>query len=426
MRAARDLRDFDEVFTGPLHGFAGADDYYARSSAKAAAGPHPHSGPGAERAQRSVPARVGAAAAGRGRPVRDALAAGARRPRRLCRRALARAPRRPCRAVSPAGSPTTSSAVGAQNRAHGRDRRRRAQEVAQRAALLRLARPRRARRLVHARRPHPGRRPVPARQGQPHRSREAARVHRPQLRVRRAAARGSSRTARSASTSSSRRRRGSGACSPTRRRASSSPATPGCRRCRDETFVDEAGRLFLASDLGLGIVHTLDMNVAGDAGRARRLEAARTRASTRWSSASRYRLSPGRRPARAGRLKKPARGRLDQRERRGLLRRVHHVGDDGLDVGVAGARPALGRHRALALDRARGQGVDALARCAAPSRPCRRPWARRRCRARGRSRRSGRRARAPRSRGRRGVAVAAAALRRPASSGLRSALAHRR
>ena len=36
------------------------------------------------------------------------------------------------------------------------------------------------------------------------------------------------------------------------------PAAPG------ETFVDEAGRLFLASDLGLGIVHTLDMNVASD------------------------------------------------------------------------------------------------------------------------------------------------------------------
>jgi predicted alpha/beta-fold hydrolase len=34
MRAARDLRDFDEIFTGPLHGFAGADDYYARASAK--------------------------------------------------------------------------------------------------------------------------------------------------------------------------------------------------------------------------------------------------------------------------------------------------------------------------------------------------------------------------------------------------------
>ena len=33
MRAARDLRDFDEVFTGPLHGFTGADDYYARASA---------------------------------------------------------------------------------------------------------------------------------------------------------------------------------------------------------------------------------------------------------------------------------------------------------------------------------------------------------------------------------------------------------
>jgi len=34
MRRARDLRDFDDVFTGPLHGFANADDYYARSSAK--------------------------------------------------------------------------------------------------------------------------------------------------------------------------------------------------------------------------------------------------------------------------------------------------------------------------------------------------------------------------------------------------------
>jgi predicted alpha/beta-fold hydrolase len=34
MRRARDLREFDEIFTGPLHGFAGADDYYARSSAK--------------------------------------------------------------------------------------------------------------------------------------------------------------------------------------------------------------------------------------------------------------------------------------------------------------------------------------------------------------------------------------------------------
>ena len=35
LRAARDLRDFDQTFTGPLHGFTGADDYYARSSAKA-------------------------------------------------------------------------------------------------------------------------------------------------------------------------------------------------------------------------------------------------------------------------------------------------------------------------------------------------------------------------------------------------------
>ena len=34
MRRARDLRDFDDIFTGPLHGFAGADDYYARCSAR--------------------------------------------------------------------------------------------------------------------------------------------------------------------------------------------------------------------------------------------------------------------------------------------------------------------------------------------------------------------------------------------------------
>jgi hypothetical protein len=34
LRAARDLREFDNVFTAPLHGFRDADDYYARASAK--------------------------------------------------------------------------------------------------------------------------------------------------------------------------------------------------------------------------------------------------------------------------------------------------------------------------------------------------------------------------------------------------------
>jgi hypothetical protein len=34
LRAARDLYEFDDVFTAPLHGFANADDYYARASAK--------------------------------------------------------------------------------------------------------------------------------------------------------------------------------------------------------------------------------------------------------------------------------------------------------------------------------------------------------------------------------------------------------
>lgn len=34
MRASRDLYEFDDVFTAPLHGFAGTDDYWARASAK--------------------------------------------------------------------------------------------------------------------------------------------------------------------------------------------------------------------------------------------------------------------------------------------------------------------------------------------------------------------------------------------------------
>jgi hypothetical protein len=33
----------------------------------------------------------------------------------------------------------------------------------------------------------------------------------------------------------------------------------------EEAFIDESGRLFLAGDLGLGIVHTLDMGAASDA-----------------------------------------------------------------------------------------------------------------------------------------------------------------
>ncbi len=38
LRAARSLYEFDDVFTAPLHGFAGTDDYWARASAK----PHLH------------------------------------------------------------------------------------------------------------------------------------------------------------------------------------------------------------------------------------------------------------------------------------------------------------------------------------------------------------------------------------------------
>jgi uncharacterized protein len=38
LMAARDLYQFDDIFTAPLHGFRGADDYYMRASAK----PHLH------------------------------------------------------------------------------------------------------------------------------------------------------------------------------------------------------------------------------------------------------------------------------------------------------------------------------------------------------------------------------------------------
>jgi len=38
LAAARDLYEFDDIFTAPLHGFSNADDYYARASAK----PHLH------------------------------------------------------------------------------------------------------------------------------------------------------------------------------------------------------------------------------------------------------------------------------------------------------------------------------------------------------------------------------------------------
>ena len=34
VRAARTIREFDDAFTAPLHGFAGVEDYYARASAK--------------------------------------------------------------------------------------------------------------------------------------------------------------------------------------------------------------------------------------------------------------------------------------------------------------------------------------------------------------------------------------------------------
>ncbi len=87
--AARDLYQFDDVFTAPLHGFRGVDDYWSRGSAK----PHLASirVPALLLNARNDPFIPAASlpSAGRGRAPRDALAATARRPCRFSGRRAA-------------------------------------------------------------------------------------------------------------------------------------------------------------------------------------------------------------------------------------------------------------------------------------------------------------------------------------------------
>ena len=110
----------------------------------------------------------------------------------------------------------------------------------------------------------PARRAVPQGEGQPDRAREAARVHRPQLRPttnrrlvlpERAAAR-------------LRRARGGALrlAAAARHRRAAVDRQPRRRPARFRSAqVDEHGRLFLDTDAGYGIVHTLDMEAAADA-----------------------------------------------------------------------------------------------------------------------------------------------------------------
>jgi hypothetical protein len=81
--AARDLYDFDNVFTAPLHGFRDVDDYWSRGSAK----PHLASirVPALVVNARNDPvhSRGEPAHRGRGRRARHAVAARARRARGL-------------------------------------------------------------------------------------------------------------------------------------------------------------------------------------------------------------------------------------------------------------------------------------------------------------------------------------------------------
>lgn len=56
MRRARNLYEFDDVVTAPLHGYRDADDYWLRASAKPLPARHPPADAGAQRTQRPLPA----------------------------------------------------------------------------------------------------------------------------------------------------------------------------------------------------------------------------------------------------------------------------------------------------------------------------------------------------------------------------------
>ncbi len=93
---------------------------------------------------------------------------------------------------------------------------------------------------------------------------QAARVHRSQLRGATSRVPGSSRTGRSGSMSSSRRRRGSGDCSPWKRVASHCVGHTDAPARYRAALLDEHGRVFVATDLGLGLVHSLDIETAAE------------------------------------------------------------------------------------------------------------------------------------------------------------------
>ena len=109
VRARARFCEFDDVVTAPLHGFRDADDYWTRASSGAVARAHPRADAGAQRAQRSVPARAGA-----GRAPRDVIS--------VQRDARIPAQRRPCRLSRP---PAAGSAAPARvpSQHHERSRR---------------------------------------------------------------------------------------------------------------------------------------------------------------------------------------------------------------------------------------------------------------------------------------------------------------
>jgi hypothetical protein len=255
LRAARTIYEFDDAFTAPLHGFAGTTDYWARAAAK------PH----LQRRMR-VPAlalnarndpfvpAVSLPTRGRGRALGHAVAAAARGATSAFRQGGFPGPR--------AGHAAGGGRLAAQHDRPDRptigpwttsSKPRCASGPTCRTATAgwRWTRAATGTCATTASRP-PGRFPQ-VKGSRIRHDKLLGFIHRNYAAD--AQGPGSSRTARSGCTSNSRPRPGSGAS--TAARCESHTGRPA--QVLDAWLDDECGRLFLRTDIGFGLVHSLDM-----------------------------------------------------------------------------------------------------------------------------------------------------------------------
>ena len=118
-------------------------------------------------------------------------------------------------------------------------------------------------------------------------------------------------------------------------------------------WLDEQGRVFFASDTA---------SASSTRSTWKRPPMRWNAARGRWRESAREPAGAFRLSAAAGRARHALKRALRRLAAAGPLRsfdRVHHVGHDLLDIGVAGARAAARRHRADALDGVGRQAVDA-------------------------------------------------------------------